>query len=199
VTVASTDFLDALKAAAEEAEQAEGQFRREIAQRVALLERERTFAYRRLNLMRAVTKAVTGAESEEAAVASALDALCDKLGWGAPSPARDEVLAQFKPVAQSVFQSLDKPAPSCPPQQAQEVDVPDGHSASEDARERAFDPAIHPPRGNMDPQVEPAGGVPGLGVHDALAAFETWYAGSHQVPFWALFDHYIPETPRVDF
>ena len=179
MTVASMEFLDALKAAAEEAEQAEGQFRREIAQRVALLERERTFAYRRLNLMRAVTKAVAGAENEEAAVASALDALCDKLGWSAASQAREEVLAQFTPVAQSVFQRLDKPPSPSSPAQAAEVDV-------------------HPPEEKTDPPGK-AAHEPRLGVQDALAAFEAWYAGSHQVPFWALFDHYIPETPRVDF
>lgn len=37
---------------------------------------------------------------------------------------------------------------------------------------------------------------------DALAAlkgFESWYVATHASPFWALFDHYIPETPLVDF
>jgi len=33
----------------------------------------------------------------------------------------------------------------------------------------------------------------------ALAQFETWYAQTHTTPFWTLFEHYIPETPRVDF
>jgi hypothetical protein len=33
----------------------------------------------------------------------------------------------------------------------------------------------------------------------ALARFETWYAQTHTAPFWTLFEHYIPETPRVDF
>jgi hypothetical protein len=165
VTVASIHFLDALKAAADEAEKAEGQFRREIAQRIALLERERAFAFRRLNLMQAVTKAVTGAESEEAAVACALDALCDKLGWQAASPARDAVLTQFTPVVQSVFHDLTQPAESEPAESA-------GTTSAD---------STSPP------------------VQDALAAFETWYAGGHQAPFWALFEHYIPETPRVDF
>jgi hypothetical protein len=36
-------------------------------------------------------------------------------------------------------------------------------------------------------------------VQDALAEFEAWYGGSHEAPFWALFDHSIPDTPRVDF
>ncbi len=33
----------------------------------------------------------------------------------------------------------------------------------------------------------------------ALAAFEEWYAGSRETPFWHLFEHYMPETPLVDF
>jgi hypothetical protein len=167
VTVASIHFLDALKAAADEAEKAEGALRREMAQRIAVLERKRAFAFRRLNLMRAVTKAVADAERddiaaeegavpadalEEVAVACAQDALCDKLGWSSLSPARNEVLTHFKPVARFVFRSLNRP---------DDADT--------------------------------------VQVQDALAAFEAWYAGSHEQPFWALFDHYIPETPRVDF
>lgn len=33
----------------------------------------------------------------------------------------------------------------------------------------------------------------------ALAAFEDWYAETRESPFWYLFEHYIPETPRVDY
>jgi hypothetical protein len=157
MTAASTLFLDTLRATADEAERAEGQFRREIAQRIALLERERAFAFRRLNLMRTVTNAVTGAESAEVAIANGLYALCDKLGWITKSPARDEVLSHFTPVVQSIFEGLGPPTSA--PQ-------------AEEGRE---------------------------GVQGVLAAFETWYAGTHEAPFWALFDHYIPETPRVDF
>jgi hypothetical protein len=44
-----------------------------------------------------------------------------------------------------------------------------GHSASEDARERAYDPAIHPLRKKylqrmMDPRVKPAGDACGCGM-----------------------------------
>jgi hypothetical protein len=49
-----------------------------------------------------------------------------------------------------------------------------GHSASEDARERAYDPAIHPLRKNfspgmMDPRVKPAGDDVVRGDFDAIA------------------------------
>lgn len=33
----------------------------------------------------------------------------------------------------------------------------------------------------------------------ALRAFEDWYADTHPQPFWVLFEHYMPETPLVDF
>jgi hypothetical protein len=36
-------------------------------------------------------------------------------------------------------------------------------------------------------------------IGKALADFEKWYGETHDRPFWVLFEHYIPETPRVDF
>jgi hypothetical protein len=113
-----TPFLEALVRAAENAEQAEGAFRREIAARAKALEQERAFAYRRLNFMRAIAAGVAVAESEEAAVARAQDVMRDKLGWAADSEARAETLARFAPVARAAFASL---AP--PEAEAEEVDA----------------------------------------------------------------------------
>jgi hypothetical protein len=36
-------------------------------------------------------------------------------------------------------------------------------------------------------------------VPAALTQFETWYSQTPTTAFWTLFEHYIPETPRVDF
>ena len=36
-------------------------------------------------------------------------------------------------------------------------------------------------------------------AQEALAEFESWYAATRTTPFWTLFEHYIPETPLVDF
>lgn len=36
-------------------------------------------------------------------------------------------------------------------------------------------------------------------VGEALSAFESWYAATHPVPFWVLFENMMPETPVVDF
>jgi hypothetical protein len=33
----------------------------------------------------------------------------------------------------------------------------------------------------------------------ALGEFEAWYAATHPVPFWVLFENVMPETPLVDF
>jgi hypothetical protein len=96
-------YLDELQAAADGAADAETAFRRESAQRIAALERERTFAFRRLNFVRGVAGAVSGAEDAEAAVASALGILRAQLDWSSASAARDAVLARFTPVAQAIF------------------------------------------------------------------------------------------------
>jgi hypothetical protein len=151
-------FLDALKLAADKAARAEDDFRRQTAERAKALERERAFAYRRLNFMRAIAEAVAAAESEEIAVAAALAVVRMKLGWSSDSEARAAVLARFAPVAQQVFSAL---APA---------DEEEG-----------------------EPPAEPADAAA------ALAAFEAWYRETHPNPFWLLFEHYMPETPVVDF
>jgi hypothetical protein len=41
--------------------------------------------------------------------------------------------------------------------------------------------------------------VQGIDVLGTLKDFESWYVQTHGSPFWILFEHYIPETPVVDF
>ena len=147
-------FLDELQAAAHDAEAAEAAFRRNAAARIAALEQERAFAFRRVNFMRAVAEAVASVEDEDAAVAHASAALRARLGWSSDSEARSSVVARFAPVAEALFLALPSEA---------------------------------------DPPASPAD------VRAALASFEAWYAETHTKPFWALFEHYIPETPLVDF
>jgi len=106
-------FLETLEAAANEAAAAETAYRREAAERIKSLERERTFAFRRLSLMRPIADAVARAESEELAVASSLAILRAKLGWSSDSEARSAVLTQFAPVVQGMFARL-RPEPETP-------------------------------------------------------------------------------------
>jgi len=79
-----------LQAAADNAAEAEAQFRRDANQRFSALEAARAFAHRRLNLMRTIANAAAQPESEEIAVANALAVLREKLGWHGDSDARSE-------------------------------------------------------------------------------------------------------------
>jgi hypothetical protein len=96
-------FLDALQAAADRAAAEENKLRREAAERIKSAERERGFAFRRLNLMRAVAPVAGRAETEELAVAHGLAVLQAKLGWSEDSEARSTVLSQFAPVAKAIY------------------------------------------------------------------------------------------------
>jgi hypothetical protein len=104
-TMTMASFLLELKTAAEAAKAAETSFRKEAAKQIAVLEQERAFAFRRLNLMQAIAAAITPAESEEVAVANAFAALRTRLGWNADSDARTEVITHFGPVALAAFRA----------------------------------------------------------------------------------------------
>ena len=103
---AHAPFLAVLQAAADNAAEAEAQFRRDANRRVAALEAARAFAHRRLNLMRAIADVAAQPESEEIAVANALAVLQEKLGWRGDGEARSEVLSRFAPVARAVAGSV---------------------------------------------------------------------------------------------
>lgn len=156
-------FLDELKLAADKTATAEDEIRREAAQRIAALEVERAYAFRRLNLMRAIAEVVATAEGEEIGVAAATAVLRTKLGWSSDSEARDEVITRFAPVAVAMYASLSPV-----------IETPAGQGLAQE-NQQAPD------------------------VLAALTEFERWYAETHPVAFWVLFENYMPETPRVDF
>jgi len=105
MTGPATSYLDALKFSADQSTSAEDEFRSQIAGRIKELERQRSFAFRRLNLMKEIAGVVAGAESEEIAVAAASAVLRAKLGWASDSDARMAVVSGFAPVAQAMFAS----------------------------------------------------------------------------------------------
>lgn len=107
MTAVFSPLLDTLKAAAAGAGETEAAYRREASQRIASLERERVFAFRRLNLIRAVIAAVSSVETEEEAIARAAAALSGEVGWDGISEARTAVLDQFAAVAKAIFAELD--------------------------------------------------------------------------------------------
>ena len=109
MTLAATSFLDRFKAAAAQAEAAETQYRQEAVQRIAHLEKERAFAFRRLNLLIALAGAAGQAESEDAAVANGLALLRDRINWSTVDEKRSEVLSRFSSVVAAVFRVVTRP------------------------------------------------------------------------------------------
>jgi hypothetical protein len=101
----TASFLLDLKESAERARTAEENFRYEAAQRIAALEEERAFAFRRFNLLQAIVQSMEPAESEEIAVANAFAALRSHLDWSSDSEAHTEVITQFTPVALALFRT----------------------------------------------------------------------------------------------
>ena len=103
-------ILDTLEATARSAGAAEAAFRREAAERIKTLERERSHAFRRLNLLRPIVEAVARAESEEMAVAGGQAILRAKLGWSNDSEARSAILTRFAAVVKGMFATLHPPS-----------------------------------------------------------------------------------------
>jgi len=96
-------FLEILQGAASNAASAETAYRREAAAHIKQLERERSFAFRRVNLMKPIADAAVRAESEEMAVAGSQAILRAKLGWSGDTEVRSAVLTEFAKVAQALF------------------------------------------------------------------------------------------------
>jgi len=153
----ATSFLDVLQRTADQAAEAEALFRSQIAERLKILECERAFAHRRVNLMRSLIEAAAGTEDRETMMANVTTALRTRLGWEDDSEARATVISRFAPVAVALCESLS------PRDESSNDETISSHVAAE------------------------------------LTAFEAWYAETHPVSFWALFENYMPETPLVDF
>lgn len=103
-------YLTELESAAIAANQAEDELQKRMAQEMKRLERERAFAWRRLNLMRSVASAIAEAEDEENAIACGKAALVTELGWAMESETRTETLNRFAAVAGAAYRGL------CPPE-----------------------------------------------------------------------------------
>ncbi len=111
----SSPVLAALHEAAIAAQKAELAFRESIAAEMARRERERQFAFRRLEIVREMMRALTPAEGEDAAVAAQRAALKRELGWVGESEARRRILEAWLPVAAAIWHAspaaADKGAP----------------------------------------------------------------------------------------
>jgi hypothetical protein len=74
-------FIATLEDAARAADAEETAFRREAAARIGTLERTRTFAFRRLNVLRVMAEAAGRAPDLDASIPAQLGLIRDRLGW----------------------------------------------------------------------------------------------------------------------
>jgi hypothetical protein len=139
----ATDYIDGLQQAAGKAQSVEAEYRQEASVRIAALERERAFAFRRMNLLRSIAEAAMpqvddsndAAErsGEEIAVARALALLRIRLGWSSDSEMRDATLAKFTPVVIALYRaSSGEDTPDGPP------DIGEALGRFEDWYEKAY-------------------------------------------------------------
>jgi hypothetical protein len=98
-------LLATFEAAAAAADETETAVRRRAYAEIAAAERARAFAFRRLNLMRTLARAIGGADKEEA-VGRGLAAVRAELGWHDDSETRTETLGRLAPVVVATFASL---------------------------------------------------------------------------------------------
>lgn len=148
----SLDLIASFEQAAEAARRAEDTYRREAAERIDALGRERANAFRRLNLVRMATRAITEAQESDKATLRARFIVAGALGFDEIGPRQALVLDNLMPVFEAMQAEM---------------------AASE--------------------------GTPGLASQAALRDFEDWYRQEMGSEVYALFERYMPETPRVDF
>jgi hypothetical protein len=106
----ATTFLNTLKSAADQASGAETAFHRELAQRIKLLEKERAYAFRRLNLMQLIANSVMGSEDRDMAIAGSLAMVRIELGWDGEDDGHNLVMTQLKNVSEAVLGVLKPPS-----------------------------------------------------------------------------------------
>ena len=107
---------------------AEEEYRREIAKKLADLERQRAFAFRRIAIVRTVGEGVRNAADAEQAVSLGNAACMHEIGWTGATEAQRETMAQFAPVSVAIWQ-LAAPQPKgeadekMPPAKPEDIDT----------------------------------------------------------------------------
>ncbi len=172
--ISADDVIVSLTAAAAEAQAREEAFRADMAVTAKRLETERATAYRRLNFMRTLAHLAASAETPEAAAGAAKAHVRASFGWDTDSEARTGVLEHIAPIATALFSATHAMEP--------QAGAVDGTAQDTSLAVRTCAEAEEP--------VAPA---------VALSAFENWYEQTRASSFWFLFEHYMPETPRVDY
>jgi hypothetical protein len=96
-------FVDDLRRRAEEAARVEAAYRSEARDRLAALEQARVLAYRRVEMVDALARAVAAGEDRTTATDAGVSTLCDMTGWSSADAAYDEVRQQLGAVADQAW------------------------------------------------------------------------------------------------
>lgn len=110
MTATEPAFLAVLARAATAAQREEIAFRDSISAEIARRERDRQFAFRRLDLARTMAGAIASAATPEDAVRAQLAALKADLGWHSETVARAKILSAWTAVAEAVWRHRPLPA-----------------------------------------------------------------------------------------
>ena len=105
-TPAAQTLLGTFEKAARAAAEAEAELRKKMEADILRLERQRAFAYRRLNFMRTLAQNIQPAESDEAAIAIGCGVVRAELSWKTESESRAETLSRLAPVIRATFLCL---------------------------------------------------------------------------------------------
>ena len=95
--------VDELRRRAEEAARIESAYRTEARDRLAALEQARIAAYRRIELVGALSCAVAAGEERATAVDAGVTALCELTGWAPDNDAYEEVRGRMAGVADQAW------------------------------------------------------------------------------------------------
>jgi hypothetical protein len=108
---ATASYLDRLDRAARAASAEEDTYRKVTMERIKALERQRAFAFRRLNLVRAVAASIADANDEAEAAARGSATFLRELNWNGASERQREVVDKFLPVVTALWQMRDGSLP----------------------------------------------------------------------------------------
>lgn len=92
-----------LEQAAGAAQRSEIAFRQEVANEVHRHERERQFAFRRVELAKSMARAAAECETRDAAVASQISAFKSEFGWYGENDQRRRICAAWEAVADAIW------------------------------------------------------------------------------------------------
>jgi hypothetical protein len=138
MTPAAQALLAKFEAAAVSAKEAEAALHKRMAQEIARAERERGFAYRKVNLLRALIDGVASAKDDKAAIANGTVVLRAELGWENDSDTRSQTLGRFAPVLQAIFAGLESPEAETDPESGVASALADFEAWYEETFKRPF-------------------------------------------------------------